>query len=239
MTNNEPTRHNTSTPLLRRLAGGALLATPLLMFGAMVTSPPQADDSSAAYLASLAADWNLSILSANLFHYYWVLLALAVPAAVTLLRGPRGRTLTAIGVAGAALGAIQMSGLLFADWMNAAMPTVVTLDQAVAVFEKIDASASMGAWKMSGIVLGIAMPAVVLAGLARNGVIGWWATPVVVLPMIAGPVVGGFAGAVIGSLVGALCCAPLLVVGVRLLRRTAADVTAVERDAAARAPHMV
>jgi hypothetical protein len=217
MTNNE---------LPRRAAGAALLTAPLLMFGAVLTSPPQADDSLAAYITSLAADWNLSILSANLFHYYWVVLAVALPALLTLVRGRRGSVLTAIGVMGAVLGAVQMSGVLFADWMNAAMPAVVTLDESVAIAEKVNGSASMSIWLMSGIVLGVGMPAVAMAGLARNGVIGWWATPTVLLPMIAAPVVGGVAGGVVGSVAAALCCAPLVVVALRLLRRTGADVTA-------------
>lgn len=227
MTNNALTR-TYSTSMLRRPAGVALLATPLLMFGAMVTSPPQADDSDAAYITSLARDWDQSILSANLFHYYWVALALAVPAVLTLLRGGRGRRLAAFGAVATVFGAIQMSGMLFADWMNAAMPTVITLEQSVAVFEKINSSTSMTVWLMTGIVLGIAAPALLMSGLARNGVVGWWAVPVALLPMIAGPMAGGMVGAVAGSVVGALCCAPLAVIGARLVRRTAADVTAAE-----------
>lgn len=215
--------------LLRRLAGATLITTVPLMFGGMVTAPPQDGEAQADYVASLARDWDLSILSANLLHYYWVALALAVPAVLTLLRGDRGRTLTGLGVAATMLGAIQMSGLLFADWYNAAMPSLVGLDPAVAVFERVGADPSMKVWLLSGIALGTAMPALVMAGLARNGVIGWWATPVVLLPMVLGPMVGGFAGPVVGSLVGALCCAPLALVGTRLLRRTTVAVTAAEQ----------
>ncbi|MEV6494832.1 hypothetical protein AB0M20_40355, partial [Actinoplanes sp. NPDC051633] len=206
MTNNDLTSNNN---LVRRLAGIALLATPALLFGAMVTTPAQDDDSTPAYLESLARDWDLSILSANFYHYFWVVLALGLPALLTLLRGRRGRTIATIGVAGGMLGAIQMSGLIFADWFNAAGPAVVGLDQAVAITSKVNADPSMSFWLTSGIALGLVMPAIAMAGLARNGVIGWWAAPVALLPMIAGPMVGGFAGAVVGSLVGAACCAPL------------------------------
>ncbi|MEV6302522.1 hypothetical protein AB0M02_24115 [Actinoplanes sp. NPDC051861] len=216
-----------TNPILNRLAGGALLATPVLLFGAMLTSPPQADDSPAGYISSLAEDWGRSILSANLFHYYWVAIALAVPAAITLLRGDRGRVLTTVGVVATAFGAIQMSGVLFADWMNAAMPSAVTLDQAVAVFTKINDDPSMILWLRTGVILGIVMPAVLMAGLARNGVIGWWAAPVALLPMIAGPVAGGMITPVAGSLVGALCCAPLALVGLRLMRRAATPAVSV------------
>ncbi|MGK5684248.1 hypothetical protein [Actinoplanes sp. URMC 104] len=216
--------------LFRRLAGAALLTTPALLLGAMLTSPPQDDDSSRAYIESLARDWDLSIVSANLFHYYWVAIALAVPAALTLLRGPRGRTLATAGAFATALGAIQISGMLLTDWFNAAMPSIVTTDQAVAVFDRVSADPSLTVWLRSGVVLGIAMPALLMAGLARNGVIGWWATPVALLPMIAGPVAGSILGAAAGSVVGALCCAPFVLVGFRLLRRTAPDVAAAEPD---------
>ena len=222
---------NNDTSLLRRGAGALLLTTPLLMFGGMVTSPPQDDDSLPAYLASLARDWDLSILSASLLHYYWVVLALAVPAAVTLLRGGRGRVLTQVGVAATMLGAIQMSGLLFADWFNAAMPGVVGLDTAVKVTEIVNGDPSMAVWLQTGRVFGLLAPALLMAGLARNGVLGWWTVPVVVLPIVGGPIVGSFAGAagaVVGSLVGALLCAPFVIAGLRLLRRAAADVTAAE-----------
>ncbi|MBM2615631.1 hypothetical protein JIG36_08650 [Actinoplanes sp. LDG1-06] len=223
----------TNNNLFRRVAGGALLATPVLLLGAMLTSPPQDDESPRGYIESLARDWDLSILSANLFHYYWVAIALAVPAVLTLLRGRRGAVLATAGALATAFGAIQMSGVLFADWMNAAMPPIAGLDQAVAVFDQVNGDPSMIVWLRSGVVLGLVMPAVLMAGLARNGVIGWWATPVALLPMVAGPIAGGILGAAVGSVVGAVCCAPLAVVGIRLLRRTAADVTAAEPSLAA------
>ncbi|MCO8274933.1 hypothetical protein M1L60_30565 [Actinoplanes sp. TRM 88003] len=214
--------------LFRRLAGAALVTTPALLLGAMVTSPPQDDDSPRAYIDSLARDWDLSILSANLFHYYWLAIALGIPAALTLLRGPRGQVLATIGAVATVIGAIQMSGVLFADWMNAALPTVVTMDQAVTIFDKVNGDPSMVVWLRSGVVLGLLMPAVLMAGLARNGIIGWWATPVALLPMIGGPMIGGMVSPLAGSVAGALCCAPLFLIGLRLLRRTAADVTAAE-----------
>ena len=148
------------------------------------------------------------------------------------MRGPRGRALTALGVLGTMIGAIQMSGLLFADWINAAAPNVVGLDTAVQLFGAVNSGASMAVWLQSGIVLGLAAPALLMAGLARNGVVGWWAVPVAALPMVVGPMAGAFLGAVGGSLVALALYAPLVLVGARLLRRTAADVTAAEADVA-------
>jgi hypothetical protein len=218
---------------LRRMAGATLLTAPVLLFGAMVTTPPQDDSSLPSYLSSLARDWDRSILSANLYHYYWVALAIALPALLTLLRGDRGRTLASIGVAGTVLGAIQMSGLIFADWFNAAGPIVAGLDQAVAITERVNADPSMAIWLNSAKVFGILMPVLAFAGLARNGVIGWWAAPVALLPMVGGPIIGSFAGTVVGGLAGAACCAPLVMVALRLLSRTSPAVAAQEKTPAA------
>jgi hypothetical protein len=79
-----------------------------------------------------------------------VLLALAVPAALTLLRGTRGRTMTSIGVVASAPGAIQMSGALFADWFNAAMPGIIGLDQSVVIFQRVQSDLPMSVWLQSG-----------------------------------------------------------------------------------------
>ncbi|GAA1030272.1 hypothetical protein GCM10009557_21660 [Virgisporangium ochraceum] len=220
MTNTAVTSNNT----LRKLAGAAFFAAPVLMVGGMLTSPPQNSNSARDYLASLARDWDLSILSANLFHYAWVLLAVAVPAALALLRGARGRTPASVGVVGTAVGAVQMSGLLFSDWTSAAMPTIVSLDEAVLVFDKVNADPSMAAWLLSAKVLAILMPVVLMAGLARNGTVGWWTAPMALTPMIVGPMVGGLAGCVVSLAL----YAPLFLVGYRLVRRASADVIAAE-----------
>jgi hypothetical protein len=234
MTNPEPT---STSPAIRGVAAAAFLAVPPLIVGGMLTSPPQVDDSPAAYLDSLAADPGLSILSANLFHYGWLLLAVAAPAALTLVRGPRGRLLTALGVLATMVGAIQMSGLLFSDWVNATAPTLFGLDPAVRLFTGIYADPSLAVWLQSGRVLGVTALVLLMAGLARNGVIGWWAAPVAALPLVVGPIAGGLVGGPIGTVVGGVVAlalyAPLFLVGARLLRRTAADVTAAEVRAAA------
>ncbi|MET9063564.1 hypothetical protein [Streptosporangium sandarakinum] len=217
----------TSAPL-RRLAGVALVLAPVLMFGGMLTSPPQADDSSAGYLASLAADHGLSLLSANLLHYAWVLIALGVPATLTLLRGRRGRNLTATGVALSVFGAIQMSGMLLSDWFTTVMPNAVPLADAVKVFDTVTADPTLAVWRLTGILCGVAMLPLLLAGLARAGVVGWWTVPVILLPFVAAAMLP----AVVGAVVALACYAPLVLVGVRLLRRSATDVVRAEALAA-------
>ncbi|MGW5265777.1 hypothetical protein ACWEQG_32785 [Microbispora sp. NPDC004025] len=208
---------------LRRLAGAALIAAPVLMTGGMLTSPPQAGDSSSAYLSSLAEDFGLTVLSANLFHYAWVLIALGVPGALLLLRGRRGRGLTTAGVVLTMFGAVQMSGLLLSDWFTGTMPDVVPLGDAVRVFDQVTADPSLNAWRLSGMAGGVLLLPLVLAGLARAGVVGWWTVPVVALPYVAGPAVP-----VAGPVLALAAYAPLMLIGVRLLRRSRSDVRTAE-----------
>jgi hypothetical protein len=218
---------NTSQPL-RRLAGAAFIAAPFLMVGGMVTSPPQDSDARIDYVRSLGADFDLTVLSADLFHYAWVLIALALPAVLTLLRGPKGRKLTTVSVVLAAFGAIQMSGLLLADWFNGASATIVPIADATRILDTISADPSLTVWRLSGIVFGVGALPLVAAGLARAGVLGWWTVPLLFLPMVVGPMLPGVAGPVAAL----LCYSPLMLIGLRLIRRSSTSVAAAEQTAA-------
>ncbi|GAB2627472.1 hypothetical protein Aab01nite_80900 [Paractinoplanes abujensis] len=215
--------------MIRKCAGGAFIAAPLLLAGGMLTSPPQAGDAPADYVKSLGDDFGLTVLSANLFHYGWVLLALALPAVLTLPRGRQGRRFTAVAVVLAMFGTIQMSGMLLSDWFNGAAATTVPLPQASRIFEIVSGEPSMAIWRLTAIGLSLAGLPLVMAGLARAGVLGWWAAPVVALPVVAAPIVGG----ALGSLVGLVCFAPLILVGLRLIQRSTPAVAAAEQEAVA------
>lgn len=204
-----------SSRLLGALAGLASFAAPLLFVGGAVTSPPQESNAADDYVASLAADPWLSGLSANLFHYSWVLFAFAALAGIGLVRGRRGRALTTAGGLAAAFGSIQFTGLLYSDWMNVALGSHLTIADAVAVFESVSAAPSMVAWMLSAKVFGLLGFPVLYAGLARAGVLSWWLVPLSLLPMVAFGVIGG----PVGIALAVACYAPSYVVGVRLVQR--------------------
>ncbi len=201
--------------LLGVLAGLASVAAPLLFIGGAATSPPQESNAADDYIASLAADPWLSGLSANLFHYSWVLFAFAALASIGLVRGRRGRALTTAGGLAAAFGSIQFTGLLYSDWMNVALGNHLAMTDAVTVFENVSAAPSMVVWMLSAKVFGLLGFPVLYAGLARAGVISWWLVPLSLLPMVAFGVVGGPLGIVLAL----ACYAPSYVVGVRLVQR--------------------
>ena len=208
-------------PLLPRLGGVVLLAAPVLMTGAVLTSPPAKDDSAAGYIESLAKDSTLTALSAGLFHYAWIAIAFGALAALTLVPARRGLALTGVGAVASAFGAMQFSGLLFNDWfLDAAGSTVPTTD-AVAIFSAVTADPWVATWLLSAKVFGLLGLAVLMAGLARAGVVGWWTVPVILLPMIVSGMLGALVGAVVGGLAGLVFWAPLALVGLRLVRRPA------------------
>ncbi|MFC5379308.1 hypothetical protein [Aquipuribacter nitratireducens] len=214
---------------LARLAppgGAGLLLAPLLMLGATATSPPQADDSPAAYIESLAADPALTALSAGLFHYGWLFIAFGALAALTLVRGRRGRALTTVGALMTAVGAFQIGGLLLSDWYLAALGAELPVTDAVRVFEAVGTDVWMLTWLQSGRLLPLLGMPVLFAGLARAGVLPWWLVPGSLGAMIVPFVVPG----PLGLALGAVCWAPMVLTGYRLVRRARADV----RDAEAR-----
>jgi hypothetical protein len=201
--------------ILATLGGLSMIAAPLLFVGGAATSPPQADNSTSSYIDSLGDDPFMTAVSANLFHYSWVLFAFAALAAIGLVRGPRGRRLTLAGGLAAAFGSIQFTGLLYSDWVLEALDHQLSMSDAVGVFEHVNGTASISLWLLSAKLFGLLGFPLLFAGLARAGVISWWLVPLSLLPMIAFGVVGG----PIGIVLALACYAPNFVIGARLVQR--------------------
>jgi len=219
----------TAAPV-RLAAGLALIAFPLLYTAGIATAPPQASDASRDYVASLGADPWVTGLSAGLLHYSWVAFALGVLAVIGLVRGPRGRVVVPLAAIVASLAAIQLSGLLLYDWFISAAARTVTLDQATAIFDTTVADPWVATWLVSGRVVGFLGIPLVVAALARAGVVSWWLllAPVIGFAGFFLPLPAGL-GIVLGQFLGT---APMIVVGVRLLQRASARVRREELAAA-------
>ncbi|NYE37000.1 hypothetical protein F4692_002133 [Nocardioides cavernae] len=202
--------------LLAGLGGVALAASSVLFVAGAATSPPQDDASAGAYIESLGEDPFLTGLSANLFHYSWVLAAFGAIAAIGLVRGRRGRALTVVGGLAAAFGSIQFTGLLYSDWVLPALDHQLSAGTAVSVFEEVTGAPSVAIWLLSAKVFGLLGFPLLYAGLARAGVIAWWLVPLSLLPMVAFGVVGGL----LGVALAVACYAPSYVVGWRLVQRS-------------------
>ena len=216
-TQDTTTSHSSSDTgrTLTVLGGLAMITAPLLFVAGAATSPPQEDGSASSYIDSLGDDPFMTALSANLFHYSWVLFAFAALAAIGLVRGPRGRTLTVVGGLAAAFGSIQFTGLLYSDWVLEALDNQLSMSQAVDIFEHVNGAASISVWLLTAKLFGLLGFPVLFAGLARAGVISWWLVPLSLLPMVAFGVLGG----VLGIVLAIACYAPNFVVGARLVQR--------------------
>ncbi|GAA4803660.1 hypothetical protein GCM10023200_46120 [Actinomycetospora chlora] len=213
---------------LRMAAGLALVAFPVLFTAGIATSPPQASDASRDYVASLGADPTLTALSAGLLHYSWVAFALGVLGIIGLVRGPRGRVVVPLAAVVSSLSAIQLSGLLLYDFFISAAANTVPLDQATTIFDTTVADPWVATWLVSGRLVGFVGIPLVVAALARAGVVSWW--------LLLAPVIG-FASFVVpvpfAILVGMfVSTAPMIVVGVRLVQRASARVRREELAAA-------
>ena len=215
-TREAPTSYDGSRPL-RYAAAAALVSGPLLWAAGMFTSPESASLADADYISSLARDFTLTEVSALFLHYGNLFLGLGILAAPSLVRGRRGSRLVLAGSLLAAVGFANVSGMILSDWWNASLGTLLPIDQAAEVFAMVKSSSLLPVWNGTELfcLLG---PLLLLAGLARAGVLGWYTL---------GLMVGGVVGlvlipstlmwvAALGVLVG---FSPFALVGVRVLQR--------------------
>lgn len=158
---------------MRWAAGLALLAAPLLWSAGMLTSPEQVSMADADYVSSLARDITQTEVSALFLHYGNLLIGLGILAAPTLVRGRKGGRLVVVGTLLASLGFTNVSGMILSDWWNAAIGTLLPIDEAAGVFAMFKASDLLWIWNGTE-MLSLVGPLLLLAGLARAGVLGWW-----------------------------------------------------------------
>jgi hypothetical protein len=215
----EPAAEATSPAprVLTRLAGAALPAGAVLFAAGILSSPIATGDDRASYLESLGRDPGLTQLSALLLHYGNLFLGVGALALPLLVRGRRGWLPTLIGALLSALALFGTSGALFSDWMHMELARTVAMDQAVTVSENVlSAPLFQLAFGLDPLLL-LGLPLVVF-GLCRAGVLGWWALGSVV----AGTVLLPFSpptGNLVPAAAFVLIQLPLAVAGIRLIAR--------------------
>ncbi|MFC4056774.1 hypothetical protein ACFOWE_00560 [Planomonospora corallina] len=202
---------------LRRAAGVALIAAPVLLLAGMLTCPPQDSGSAADYITSLARDSFLTELSAILLHYGLIAGGLGVLAVPGLVRGRRGRGLVLFGAPAAALGMLNVSGAVRDDWWRMVLGQRLPLDSATRISDAVDAAAFMPLWSGTELLAFLGLLAL-SAGLARAGVVGWWLTAVYAGAFAAMSFIPIHLTYAVG-LAFTLLFLPLGVAGVRVLQR--------------------
>jgi hypothetical protein len=189
MTTLETTPHSAasvSVPGRRLVAlgGAALIAGAVLYTAGIATSPPQASESTADYIASLAADPALTQSSAVLLHLGNLFLALGFLAVPGLVRGARGGWLTLIGTLLATLSYALLSGWVLFDFWTMTIGLELDSGTAVALSESVQGGSAFGILAMLPMLNLIATP-LATAGLARAGVVPWWLLAFAVVPTVA------------------------------------------------------
>jgi hypothetical protein len=202
---------------LRATAGAVLVAAPVLWGLGMWTSPSAAGTSDTDYVTSLGVDGTMTQVSALFLHYGNLFIGLGVLAAASLLRGRRGSVLTVVGSVLTALGFTNMAGMLLSDWWNLSAVQHLPVETAAKVFAGFKDSSLLFLWDGTEL-FSLVGSIVLLAGLARAGVLGWWTIAVMV---------AGTAGLMfipwdlprLSALAVLVGFSPFAMIGVRLLGR--------------------
>ncbi len=213
-----PTATDTNRTVMYRLAGGALIAGPLLTFAGMLTSPQQDGPGTADYVVSLARDTTLTQVSGLFLHYSNLLTGVGLLVAPLLVRGVHGRVLTLLGTLAAVLTMLNVSGAVKDDWWRMVLGNELPIDVAVRISDAVDASSLLWPWR-DVVMVGYLGLLLLYIGLARAGVLGWWAPAVYVLALV-GMFTVPVSLTVVYGLVFTGLFAPLTVVGIRAFRRT-------------------
>ncbi|WP_336923141.1 hypothetical protein [Aquipuribacter sp. SD81] len=217
----EPAR--SAPPRAMRLAGAsALVAGPLLFVAGMVTSPDMAGEGAADYVTSLARDEVLTQVSALFLHYGNLLMGLGFLAAPLLVRGRRGRGLTVLGALVSAVAFLNQAGALLSDWWIMELGRTLDLAQAAALSESALAHPLLQVWFGTEVLCAVG-PVLLLAGLARAGVLHWVTVPWLVLGVVGGFALGGTQPLLLAGLL-LVALAPFALIGVRLFQRVRAGV---------------
>ena len=198
-------------------AAAALVAGPLLWSAGMFTSPPADSMADADYISSLARDTTMTQVSALFLHYGNLAIGAGILAAPGLVRGRRGAWAVAIGALFTAIGFLNVAGLILADWWNAATGSLLSSDQAVEVFQHVKTASLFPLWDGTEI-LSLVGSVLVLGGLMRAGVLGWWPIPVLVASVAGLFAFGGSSPVVVAAMV-LVGFSPFALIGVRIRQR--------------------
>jgi hypothetical protein len=198
----------------RTVAGICLFASLVLHLASYVVRPPGSEGSAAGELATAAAHPGATAAAGLVETLGWALL---LPALVVLwgeVRG-RGRVLVGIGVWGTVLGVLGFTagGVL----------TVISVDLArspggLTVYRAIQHDAVVFGVFVLAIMLGLVALVVLLAGLARAGLGGWWLPVAGAVSVVGDQLTGDSSNPLLLSAVFLPMAVALGTVGARLLR---------------------
>jgi hypothetical protein len=206
----------------RTVAGLCLIASPALHVVSYFLWPAGSEGSTATQLAAAAAHPGQMALASLVETLGWVLLLPALAVLWSEVRG-RGRVPVGIGVWGGALGIL---GFTVSGVLNLVTIDLGTTAGGAAVHDAVRHDGRIVASVVLPILLGLLALVVLLAGLARAGVGGWWMPVAGLVAVAADQVLSDSENALLLSAAFLPMAAALAAVGVRLLSaRTAPELS--------------
>jgi hypothetical protein len=154
----------------RTVAVACLIASPVLHLASYFLWPTGSEGSSAQQLATAAAHPGAMTAAPLVEALGWVLLLPALAVLWNEFRG-RGSTLITIGVAGAVLGVL---GFVTSSVLNLVTVALAGTSSGLASFTAVKHSGTIALVVVLPLLLGLVALVVLLAGLARAGLAGWW-----------------------------------------------------------------
>lgn len=154
----------------RAVAAACLIASPVLHLVSYFLWPAGSEGSTATQLATAAAHPGAMTAAALVEALGWVLL---LPAVVVLWNEfrDRGSVLVTVGVWGAVLGVL---GFVASAVMNLVVVDLARTGHGLETMRAIKDDAAIALVVVLPILLGLVALVVLLAGVARAGVAGWW-----------------------------------------------------------------
>jgi hypothetical protein len=206
----------------RTVAGVCLIASPVLHLASSFLWPAGSEGSAATQLVSAAAHPGAMAAATLTETAGWVLLLPALAVLWEELRG-RGRALVGVGVWGAVVGVL---GFMVSGVLNLVTVDLGRSAGGLAAYTAIRHDGFVVGTVVLPIMLGLVALVVLLAGVARAGLGGWWLPVAGAVAVVADQVVSDSANPLVVSASFLPMAVALAAVGARLLGARAVPVTA-------------
>ena len=196
----------------RTVAAACLVAAPVLHLASYFLWPAGTEGSDATQLATAAAHPGAMTAAALVEALGWVLLLPALAVLWETFRA-RGSVLVTIGVWGAVLGVL---GFVSSSVLNLVTVALARATSGLPAFTAIKGDGAIALVVVLPILLGLLALVVLLAGLARAGLAGWWLPAAGAVAVVLDQVTAESGNALVLSAAFLPMAAALIVVAVRL-----------------------
>jgi hypothetical protein len=202
----------------RTVAGVCLIASAVLHTVSYFLWPAGSEGSAATQLASAAAHPGAMTAATLTETAGWLLL---LPALVVLWSEVRGRGAALVTV-GAWLAILGVAGFVVSGVLNVVTVDLAALHDGTAAYDAIRSDGRVFGTVVVPILLGLVGLVVLLCGLARAGLGGWWMPVAGAVAVVADQVLGDSANPLLLAAAFAPMAAALIAVGLRMVDRRAA-----------------